>query len=150
MFKQIATVFTVFFFVSNALAAEQELVKVNKSFFSGTAIEGYDPVAYFESKAPVKGSDMFKYKWSGATWLFRSEENRRKFISNPLSFAPQYGGFCAYAVSQGSTAGIDPNSWSVVNDKLYLNYNSNIKKKWIMNQDKYIQEADAVWSKWSS
>ena len=92
---------------SFAEAEPASLVKVNKSFFSGVAIEGYDPVAYFKVEKAVEGKKEFSFKWSGAKWLFSSEENRELFKSDPLKYAPQYGGYCAYAVVGGNTVSID-------------------------------------------
>ena len=122
-----------------------ETPRVNKSKFFGVAIEGYDPVAYFDQKKPVKGDSDFVHEWSGATWRFASEENRRRFASAPEKFAPQYGGFCAYGVSQGYAVGIDPKAWSIVDGKLYLNYNLEVQKTWSKDTGKYIREADRNW-----
>jgi YHS domain-containing protein len=94
---------------------------VNASF-TGTAIEGYDPVAYFNEGRPVEGKSEFSQEWMDATWYFASAENRDLFAADPEKYAPQYGGYCAWAVSQGYTANIDPQAWKVVDDKLYLNY----------------------------
>ncbi|MEM9339185.1 MAG: YHS domain-containing (seleno)protein, partial [Bacteroidota bacterium] len=78
------------------------------------AIAGYDPVAYFLNEMPVKGVNAFTCMWNGAMWYFSSEENKNLFEESPDSYVPQYGGYCAYAVSQGYTAKVDPNSWKIV------------------------------------
>jgi YHS domain-containing protein len=112
------------------------------------AIAGADPVAYFSllpGEDAVLGSDEFTYEWKGATWKFSTEENLQKFVDSPESYAPQYGGYCAYAVAHGSAAKISPNSWKVVDDKLYLNYNASIAKKWVKEQSDFITRADAAW-----
>jgi len=109
------------------------------------AIKGYDPVAYFKASKPVKGKEGISYQWKGANWHFASEENRDAFKANPEAYAPQFGGYCAYAVSEGYTAKIEPEAWKVVNGKLYLNYNLNIKKKWEANQAERIKKAEANW-----
>jgi len=112
------------------------------------AIRGYDTVAYFslaEGDAPVKGSDEFTYEWNGATWKFASAENRDKFIANPEAYAPQFGGYCAFAVSHGFTKPIRPDAWTVVNDKLYLNLNKGVMKKWLKKRDERIAKAEANW-----
>src|SRR5512135_2769630 len=88
----------------------------------GVAIRGYDPVAYFTESKPVEGSKQFTFEWQGATWRFASAANRDLFAKTPEKYAPQYGGYCAYAVSQGHTATIDPQRWRIVDGKLYLNY----------------------------
>lgn len=110
------------------------------------AIKGYDPVSYFSGE-PEKGNKNISCKWNGAMWYFASEDNRTKFESNPEAFVPQYGGYCAYAVSQGYTAKIDPEAYKIVEGKLYLNYNDNIQKKWEADQDEYIMYADSNWPK---
>ncbi|RZM76092.1 YHS domain-containing (seleno)protein [Leptolyngbya iicbica] len=109
------------------------------------AIAGADPVAYFTEGAYVPGSTEFTYEWSGATWQFASAENRDTFASNPAQYAPQYGGFCAWAVSQGYTAAIDPTAWTIVDDKLYLNYDANIQSRWERDIPGNIAKADANW-----
>ncbi|MDY7094952.1 MAG: YHS domain-containing (seleno)protein [Acidobacteriota bacterium] len=121
--------------------------KVNKSLFGDVAIEGYDAVAYFEDDKPVEGSKDFTFEWMDATWRFASAEHRDLFEADPEKYAPQYGGYCAYAVSQGSTAGIDPEAWSIVDGKLYLNYNQKIQKKWEADRDAFIEAADENWPK---
>ncbi|MEM7049559.1 MAG: YHS domain-containing (seleno)protein [Acidobacteriota bacterium] len=113
--------------------------------FSDVAIRGYDTVAYFSEGKPVKGSDDFVHSWKGAEWRFASAENRDLFAANPDEYAPQYGGYCAYAVSQNSTAGIDPDAWSIVDGKLYLNYNAKIQKQWEANRAEFISLADENW-----
>ena len=118
---------------------------INASFFGNVAIEGYDAVAYFRQNKPVKGDSAFQYEWQGANWHFSSAENKALFVADPDKYAPQYGGYCAYAVSQNTTAGIDPSQFTIVNDKLYLNYNAKIQKKWLADQDTYIVAADKNW-----
>ena len=85
---------------------------INATFLGGTAIEGHDPVAYFTEGMPVEGSSAHTYQWKGATWKFSTRENRDAFAAAPQKFAPQYGGYCAWAVAQDSTAGIDPEAWA--------------------------------------
>ena len=111
----------------------------------GIAIEGYDPVAYFTDGKPVKGDSDFEHEWKDSTWRFASAKSRDAFAADPEKYAPQYGGYCAYAVSQNSTAGIDPDSWTILGGKLYLNYNAKIQKKWEADRDAYIEQADKNW-----
>lgn len=118
---------------------------INKSRFTGVAIKGYDPVAYFTEARPLKGDKAFEYEWGGATWRFASEANRAKFAEEPEKFAPQYGGYCAYAVSEGSTAGIDPEAWTIYEGKLYLNYNRKIQATWSEDIPGRIKKADTHW-----
>jgi len=120
---------------------------VYTGWFSSVAIKGYDPVAYFTENRPVKGSDKLSYSWNGADWHFSSEDNLEKFKSDPEKYAPQYGGYCAYAVSQGETAPIEPDQFTLVNGKLYLNYNKSINEKWLKDKGSYIEQADKEWPK---
>ena len=109
---------------------------------TGIAIKGYDTVAYFKQNKPVKGSDSFVMDWKGAKWKFSSQDNLAAFKENPEKYAPQFGGYCAYGVAQGSTVKIEPDQWSIVNGKLYLNYDADVSKKWNKDQSKYIIEAN--------
>ena len=109
------------------------------------AIAGADPVAYFTEGAYVPGSEEFSHEWSGATWHFSSAENRDAFATDPQAYAPQYGGFCAWAVSQGYTAAVDPEAWKVVDGKLYLNYDKTIQARWEKDIPGNIAQADANW-----
>ena len=111
----------------------------------GRAIAGYDPVAYFTAGKPVEGKSEFSAKWNGATWRFASAANRDLFMASPEKYAPKYGGYCAYAVSQNYTAKIDPTAWSIVGNKLYLNYSHDVQKTWLANRDAYIAAADKNW-----
>jgi len=112
----------------------------------GIAIEGYDPVAYHEEGKPIEGSSKFELTWREAKWQFASAEHRDLFKSDPEKYAPKYGGYCAWAVSQGYTASVDPkNAWSIVAGKLYLNYNVDIQKKWAKDIPGNIKKADANW-----
>jgi len=110
-------------------------------------IKGYDPVAYFDVGKPVKGLEEFEYQWMGGTYHFSSKENLELFKKDPEKYAPQYGGYCAYAVSQDYTASVDPEAWDMVNGKLYLNYSKSVQKKWRQKRDEYIASADKNWPK---
>ena len=111
----------------------------------GVAIRGTDPVAYFKESKAVQGSSEFEYEWMGVKWQFSNEENRDLFASNPEEYAPQYGGYCAWAVSQGYTASIDPQAWKIVDGKLYLNYSQDVQKRWSKDIPGNIAKADANW-----
>lgn len=119
---------------------------VNATLF-GVAIKGYDPVAYFTEGKPVEGVKAHKLDWNGAEWRFANAANRAAFEAEPTKYAPQYGGYCAWAVSQGYTAGIDPAAWKIVEGKLYLNYNQDVQKKWQTDIPTRIKDADANWPK---
>ena len=128
-----------------AAASALAVPPVNKSFLGDTAVEGYDVVAYFEEGAPREGSSGFTHRWRDATWRFASAENRDRFAADPARYAPQYGGYCAYAVARGSTADIDPQAWKIVDGKLYLNYSKRIQAIWEQDVPGYVAKADANW-----
>ena len=120
---------------------------INTTWLGGVAVKGYDPVAYFVEGKPVKGSGKYEHKWMGAKWHFSSAENRDLFAKNPEKYAPQYGGYCAYAVSQGAVADIDPTAWKIVNGKLYLNLSHAVARIWRKDIPGYIALADKNWPK---
>jgi YHS domain-containing protein len=109
------------------------------------AIRGYDPVAYFTAGEPTRGSSQFAADWRGATWHFANAENLARFRADPTAFAPQYGGYCAYAVSQGYTAPTVPEAWSIVDGRLYLNYSKGVRQRWNQDIPGYIRAADTNW-----
>jgi len=127
---------------STAAAGE---APVYTPFFNQVAVSGYDPVAYFTEQKPVKGDPQFKTTYQGAQWHFSSAENRDRFLSDPEKYAPQYGGYCAWAVSQGNTASADPQRWKIVGGKLYLNYDADVQKKWEAGMSAFIKTADQNW-----
>ena len=131
-------------FASVAMAAKA--VSPVNTGSKGQAVKGYDTVAYFSAGEPVKGSPEFEYSWRGAKWLFWSAENRDLFKANPQKYAPQYGGYCAYAVSKGHTAGISPKAWKIVDGKLYLNHRF-AKGKFNKDVEGNIARADENWPK---
>lgn len=118
---------------------------VYTTLFSKTALGGYDAVAYFTEQKPVKGVSQFVAPYKGAEWRFTSAENRDKFVADPEHFAPQYGGYCAWAVAQGYTASGDPQRWKIVDNKLYLNYDTEVQKKWEKSIPEFIKAADKNW-----
>ena len=118
---------------------------VNSSFLGGVAIEGTDPVAYFAEGKPIEGSSEFEHEWMGATWRFVSAAHRDQFAADPEKYAPQYGGYCAWAVAQGYTAKIDPAAWKIVDGKLYLNYSPGVQSQWQSDVPGNIAQADANW-----
>jgi YHS domain-containing protein len=112
---------------------------------SGLAIAGYDPVAYFTESAARKGSAQHSLSWNGATWRFASAKNKKLFEADPEKYAPQYGGYCAYAMANGDLVSINPKAWDIYNGKLYLNYSSVVWAIWSRNRNGYISRADARW-----
>ena len=123
------------------LSAQQSEVFIK----SGTAIQGYDAVAYFKEGKAVKGNDQFSFEWNNASWIFSSEQNLDSFKLNPERFAPQYGGYCAYGMSEGHKAPTEPEAFTIVDGKLYLNYNLKVKDLWNKSQAKRIEDADKNW-----
>ncbi|MEO1601396.1 MAG: YHS domain-containing (seleno)protein [Pseudomonadota bacterium] len=114
-------------------------------FLSSLAAGGYDVVAYFNAGQPVEGSSSHELEHQGATWRFSSADNRDAFAANPAAYAPQYGGYCAWAVSQGYTAKGDPEHWRIVDGKLYLNYNASVKRTWERDIPGNIAAGNANW-----
>ena len=113
---------------------------------SGLAIKGYDPVAYFTNGDATKGLNKFSYEWKGAKWLFSTADNLKKFKANPEKYAPNYGGYCAWGMSNGYKAKVDPeNAWTIHDGKLYLNYNKSIKNKWLPKKEVLIEKANKNW-----
>ena len=119
---------------------------VNKTLL-GNAIDGYDPVAWHLLGEPVEGSKDFTHEWMGATWRFANAEHRDLFAADPERYAPAYGGYCAYGVAQGAKVGFNPDSWEIVGDRLYLNLNPGIQKKWQKDIAGFISKADRNWKR---
>ena len=126
-------------------AAAMAASNVNQSLFGGVAIDGTDPVAYFLEGRAVDGSSSFSHDWDGAEWHFASAANRDAFAAAPEDFAPRFGGYCAWAVSQGSTAGIDPEAWTIVDGALYLNYSKSVQATWSKDIPGNIAKGEANW-----
>ena len=127
--------------VNTPLKLAGKVFNIQDSF----VLKGFDAVAYFQQGKAIPGNDNFTYKWQNVNWRFSTAENRNLFIKNPEKYAPQYGGFCAWAVSRGYTAPIDPNAWKIVAGKLYLNANLDTQKRWEKDIPGNIQKADQSW-----
>jgi YHS domain-containing protein len=112
---------------------------------SGLALKGYDPVAYFTENRPLAGKTEFTAQHEGATYRFASAANRDAFAAAPQKYAPQYGGYCAFGVAGGYKAPIEPEAWTVVDGKLYLNYNRSVRSKWSGDIPGFIRKGDANW-----
>ena len=135
------------FFLSVALITFS-VVKAQKALIyssNGKAINGYDPVAYFTESKPVKGNDKLNFQWNGASWYFSNKQNLDAFKESPEKFAPQYGGYCAYGLSRGYKASTEPDAWTIENNKLYLNYNKEVRELWNKDRKKYVEVADKNW-----
>jgi len=118
---------------------------VKYSSKDGVAIKGYDVVAYFKQQQAVIGNEAFTTEWSGSKWQFTTQANLDSFKLAPQKYAPQYGGYCAYGCSDNHLAPTDPNAWTIVNDKLYLNYSIKVKGFWLKDTSTLIKKADGFW-----
>lgn len=128
-------------FSATAATAQKEEIFTT----DGKAIRGYDPVAFFKESKAVKGADSLLYSYKDAQWLFSSRANLEAFKANPERYAPQYGGYCAYGTAEGHKAPTDTDTWTIVNDKLYFNYNMKVKQIWVKDQPALIERADRQW-----
>jgi hypothetical protein len=113
------------------------------------ALHGFDAVAYFTENRAVEGSARFEHEWNGAIWRFASAANRDRFAGDPERYAPQFGGYCAWAVSRAYTADIDPAAFAVVDGRLYLNYSKLIQRRWQLDRAANIRKGETNWPKLS-
>jgi YHS domain-containing protein len=120
------------------------LVNTNRE---GIALQGYDAVSFFTDGKPVKGDSEHSVTWRGATYLFASAEHEAAFQQDPAKYEPQFGGFCAWAVSRGYTAKIDISTWQVVGDRLIFNYSRDVQKRFNQDVAGNLAKADQNWPK---
>lgn len=113
----------------------------------GVALRGYDPVAYFEEKKPVKGQADFNFAWNDAQWHFTSAENRDKFAQNPEKYAPANGGFCTFGVVLAKKLDGDPEVWSLLKDRLYVFLNEEVKEKFLQDVGGNLDKIQTNWPK---
>ena len=136
--------FSIFFYA--ILLSAGVFAQAEKYFnTNGTAIKGFDPVAYFLQNKAIKGSDSFSYDWSGSKWNFSSKANLDSFKRTPQKYAPQYGGYCAYGCSENHLAPTAANAFTIVGNKLYLNYSLEVKEYWLKDTTGKIKAADGYW-----
>jgi len=135
---KVAALFIMLSFSQGVLAQDP----IETGFFNNQAIYGYDTVAYFTQNKAVKGNNTFSKTWRGADWFFSSQANLDLFSDDPEKYAPQYGGYCAYAMATGDFVGIDEDAFVIDQGKLYLNYSASVQKKWLANKAQYIAQAD--------
>ena len=117
----------------------------NQYLKNGVAIQGYDVVAYFESNIAIEGKSEINAKYNEATYFFSSEKNKELFLKNSEKYAPQFGGYCAYGVSENHTSPTDPRAFTIVDEKLYLNYNLKVKELWSKDRESRILRANENW-----
>jgi YHS domain-containing protein len=125
--------------------AHARAAEIYTGTFSSLAVGGYDVVAYFTDGRPVKGTAEFETQWKNATWRFASADHLAKFKAQPDAYAPQFGGYCAWAIAQNYTASGDPTVWKIVNGKLYLNYDRSVQQKWEQDIPGFIASANKNW-----
>ncbi len=130
-----------------AALAHADAPKVNLGHFNKLAMNGYDVMTYWKGGKPLEGKRKISAAYNGATWVFISKENRALFLENPAKYAPQYGGYCAYAASRNAVADVDPYAWRIWKDRLYLNYSPRVRRQWASDIDENIAKADGFWPK---
>lgn len=114
-------------------------------WYNNLAIRGYDTVAYFTDNKAVEGKEEYETEWMGATWRFASQQHLEMFKADPEKYSPQFGGYCAYAVGINKTASVDPELFTIVDGKLYLNYNKSTNSKWLSDRDNLIKSGHQNW-----
>ena len=128
-----------------AFAADEVSIAGATEQAPNLAVRGYDVVSYQAGGEPVVGASEFSADYEGGTYYFASQDNLDTFNANPARYVPAYGGFCAYGVSKGKKFDADPLAYTVVDDKLYLNLNKKIQKRWLIKRDKNIEKAEQKW-----
>ncbi|MGE3929268.1 MAG: YHS domain-containing (seleno)protein [Hyphomonadaceae bacterium] len=132
-------------FIAAPAPAFADTAPVYTPLLSNVGASGYDVVAYFTERRPVRGIARHRTTHQGVEYRFASAEHLTAFRANPARYLPQYGGYCAWAVSQGYTAPADPNAWRVVDGRLYLNYNAEIQRRWEQDIPGHIRNANGNW-----
>jgi len=144
--RTLATLGAVALFTATSALAAPPINTLKGGLFGGrgdVAILGYDTVAYFTDGKPAKGQAQFSTEWMGAKWQFASQAHLDQFMASPEKFAPQYGGYCAYGVSQDHLVSIEPDKFKIIDGKLYLNYDADVQKTWLKDPAGYNKQADA-------
>jgi len=128
---------------SAARAATTERVVANR--FSGLAIEGYDPVAYFVDGAPMVGLPEFEASQAGVVWRFRNEGNRASFVAHPEVYGPQFGGYDPVDLARGVTVAGSPLFWLVTGERLYLFGREEHRDAFAADPTRFLSQADLRW-----
>lgn len=141
------------FFEANAQLSPELRKKQYNLETSGLAIQGYDPVAYFVRHAAIAGKKDITADYNGVTYRFATTEDKNTFLAAPDKYEPQYGGWCAYAMgAKGEKVSIDPETFKIIDGKLYLFYNSffnNTLKDWNKDEPHLKTNADLSWKKYA-
>ncbi|MEM6712883.1 MAG: YHS domain-containing (seleno)protein [Pseudomonadota bacterium] len=130
---------------ASVITARTARATIFTGYIEGTAVGGYDSVAYHTQGEAIPGSDAITLEYQGATWRFASEENKALFEANPTAYSPEYGGHCAWAMAQGYLAQGDPEVWRIVDGRLFLNATEGVNRRWLRNLDGFIVDADSNW-----
>ena len=146
-----ASIFLLLSLAIGTLSAQSDNVRMkNFNVKKSIALEGYDPVSYFDNK-PQEGKDNLSFAYKGVTYLFVSQNNLNKFKISPEKYEPAYGGWCAYAMgATGEKVKIDPETFKIADGKLYLFYNfwgNNTLKDWNKDEKSLKGKADLNWKK---
>ena len=144
-----ATSLVLFMLVILPVQSAGAFEKINKGYFGGVAVGGYDAVAYFTQSKAVAGSKQFKLTWEGADWLFSNRENLAMFKEQPEKYAPSYGGYCSNQMSLGNISDIDPEVWQVIGGRLFLFGHDAGRQRWATETSDRIDDADTNWKKMS-
>lgn len=142
--RHLLSIASILLTANQVLAAESEIFT---GLVAGTGAGGYDPVSYLQESGPKMGDTAISLEWKGANWNFSSQENRNLFKAEPEKYAPQFGGYCAYAVSKGATAKGDPEVFTVLNGKVYFNFSKSVQVLWRQDVPGNIAKAEANWPK---
>jgi len=149
--KKLLPLFITFFILVQGFSQPSELRKKHFNVKKNIALDGYDPVSYFDGK-PIEGKEELKLSHEGIVYQFSSQTNLNKFKNKPALYEPQYGGWCAYAMGEsGEKVKVDPETFKILNGKLYLFYNfwgNNTLEEWNKNEKKLLQSGDTNWKKY--
>lgn len=141
--KAIKLIVTCFFCLLSTQSYAES--KIYTPFLSSVALSHYDAVAYFTEHKAVKGNSDYSLEYQDATWHFSSQNNLDLFRADPSQYAPQYGGYCAWAISRNHLAKSDPLAWKIIDNKLYLNYDLDVQKMWLKDTKNLIIKGDQHW-----
>jgi YHS domain-containing protein len=145
-------VLIVFFLMSASLFSQNDAKRIAQyNLENKVAIQGYDPVAYFKQNKAVKGKNDLTASYLGVVYKFSSAANKDVFVKSPSAYEPQFGGWCAYAMgSNGEKVEINPETFKIVDGKLYLFYNAffnNTLKSWNKDEQNLKGKAENNWKK---
>ncbi|PPD16253.1 MAG: YHS domain protein [Methylobacterium sp.] len=127
------------------MAQGQEDYSFNRTY--GLALRGFDPVGYFTENRAVKGLPNITAQHDGSIYEFANEANRATFLANPTKYVPQFGGFCAWAASQGYKADVDPHAFAINDGKLYVNFSDVFRDKFQADAKGNVAKGEANWPK---